>query len=226
MNKWQKLGFRKPQNKIEWTLWIGAGFILLAIIWSLLFVKKPAEFTPQIFTALYITHFLKDIGLGIIATAILLGGFIRLKKDEKKTRGYIGTIGGIFLFLFMIGKPAISTTMLSTLHADTYKFSNLLIEKQTEKATNPHLPEVDKAYFRKAVAQEKYFQDGSLAEYQDENGHSTKYQPTAEDVRKGEQFLIMSRTIRILRIEMIFWILAFVATFTGAIIYNKKEPKD
>lgn len=38
--------------------------------------------------------------------------------------------------------------------------------------------------------------------------------------------MIMPRTIRILRFEMVFWIMAFIVTFASAILYDKKEKKD
>ncbi len=79
MSKLQKLGFRKPQNKIEWTMWIGAGCILLAIILSLLFVKRPLTYPPKSFTVLYSIDLLRDIGFGIIASITLISGLIHLK---------------------------------------------------------------------------------------------------------------------------------------------------
>lgn len=226
MNKWQKLGFRKPQDKIEWTIWIGTGFILLAFICSLLFVKKPVSYTPQTLPALYITSFLKDIGFGIIASVILVGGLIRLRKDEKKTRAYMGTIGGVLLFLFMIGKPAITSTMLSNIQSDTFKAGNILIEKLSEKLNSNDFSSAEKERFRKSIAKENYFQDGSLAKYVDENGTTMEYSPTPEDIQNREMGLIMARTIRILRAEVLFWTIVIVAVLTGTINYVKRKQQD
>jgi hypothetical protein len=219
------VGFRKPQDKIEWTILIGTGFILLAIICSLLFVKKPVSYPPQTLPALYITGFLKDIGFGIIASAILVGGLIRLRKGEKKARGYMGTIGGILLFLFMIGKPAITSTMLSNIQSDTFKVGNRF-EKLSEKLNRNDFSSAGKARFRKSIAKKKYFQDGSLAEYVAENGTTMKYSPTPEDIQDREMGFTMARMIMILRAEMLFWAIVFVAVLTGYINYVKRKRQD
>jgi len=226
MNTWQKLGFRKPQNKIEWTMWVGAGFILLAIIISLLFVRKPVAFSPQTFTALYITNFLRDIGFGIIASTILIGGLIRLKKDEKKARGYMGIIGGMILLLLMIGRPALTSTMFSNMQADTLKIGNQLIEKLSDKLNKKDYSPIDKARFRRSIAKEKYFQNGSLMEYMDETGITVRYVPTSEDIQNREMSLATAQMIKIFRAEMLLWIIVTVAVLTGSIMYVKRKHQD
>lgn len=226
MNKWQKLGFRKPQNNIEWTMWIGTGFILLAIIISVLFVRKPVAYSPQTFTALYITNFLRDIGFGIIASTILISGLVLLKKDKKKARGYMGIIGGMILLLLVIGRPAITSIMFSNMQADTFKTGNQLIEKLSEKLNKKDYSPIDKARFRKSIAKEKYFQDGSLMEYMDENGIIMKYMPTSEDIQNREMMLATAQMIKILRAEMLLWIIVTVAVLTGSIIYVKRKHQD
>ena len=207
-------------------MWIGAGFILLAIIISLLFVIKPVAYFPETFTALYITTFLRDFGFGIIASAILIGSLIRLKKDEKKIRGYLGIIVGIFWFLFLIGRPAITSTIFSNMQADTFKIGNQLIEKLSEKLNKEDYSPLDKARFRKSIAKEKYFQEGSLTEYMDENGIALKYNPTQEDIQNRKMSLTLARTIRILRAEVLFWIIVFVAVLAGTINYVKRKQQD
>jgi len=203
-------------------MWAGTGCILLAIICSLLFVKKPLGFPPQTLTALYITHILKDIGFGIIASAILMSGFNRLKYNEKKTTGYLATIVGVLLFVLMIGSPAILSNMLSTIQTNTSNISKLLIDKQSRALTRSDLSLADKAHIKKALAQEEYFQDGAVVEYADEKGNTVRYQPTANDLQMRETHLFSLRMIMILRIEMIFWIIVFIATLTGSIIFYKK----
>ena len=222
MNKWKDLGFRKPQNRIEWTLWIGTGFILLAIIISLLFVKKPLAYSLQTFTPLYITNILRDLGFGIIASALLIGSLIRLKKNEKKIRVYMGVIVGIFWFLFLIGRPAITMTIFSNMQAETLRNGNQLIEKLSNKLNKPDYSQVEKARFRKSIAQERYFQDGSLVEFINEDGIMTKYVPTSDDIQNRDMSLAAQRMITILRAEMLFWIIVSIAVFTGSIIYFKK----
>jgi len=104
--------------------------------------------------------------MGIIASAHIGRWSYSVKEKTRRRRGLHGNIGGIILFIFMIGRPAITSTMLSTLHADTFKFSNVLMKNRLTKSTIL-LYQTDKEYFGKAVAQEKYFQDGSQAEYID-----------------------------------------------------------
>jgi hypothetical protein len=87
-------------------IWVGAGFILLAIINSLLFVTKPIDFPPQTFTAISATSILKDLGFGIMASAFLIEGLHRIKSNKKKITGYFVTIVGIAWFLYLIGGPA------------------------------------------------------------------------------------------------------------------------
>jgi len=224
MNSWAKrLGFRKPQNRIELAIWIGAGFILSAIIGSLLFVKKPQEYPPQSLIALYTVNILRDIGLGVIATSILVSGFHRLKFDDKKGKGYFVTITGVLLFILMIGRPTITSVLLSNIQSDSYKFSKLTIEKRTQTLANRDLSPIDKAEFRKAIAEEGYFHDGIITDYKDERGNKIIFQPTVEDLRRRESYLLMPRTIMILRIEMAIWIVVFIATIITSIIYYRKR---
>jgi len=222
MNSWAKrLGFRRPQDKLEWMLWIGVGFTLIAIIYSLFYIKKPIVLSPQTLAPVYIAHFLKNIGLGIIAVAGLVGGLHRLKFDEKKTMGYVATSCCILLFLFMIGRPAFSSYMMSNIQTDDSNFSKHLIEQETQTLTKRDLSAEDKAYFGKSIAREKYLQDGSFYEYTDEHGVTKQYQPTVDDIQYRESFLTIPQSIRILRIEMVFWIIVFISTITGSIIFNR-----
>jgi len=226
MSKWQKLGFRKPQNKIEWTMWIGAGFILVAIILSLLFVKKPLTYPPKSFAVLYSIGLVRDIGFGIIASTTLISGLIYLKLDGKRVRGYLGVIGGVILLSLLIGRPAVMSTMFSSMQADMLKTGNQLIEKLSEKLNKKDYSALDKARFRKSIVKEKYFQDGSLADYQDENGTTIKYSPTPEDIQHREMSFSMARMIRILRVEAIFWTIVSIAVLIGSINYIKRKQQD
>jgi hypothetical protein len=226
MNKWQKLGFRKPQNKIEWTMWIGAGFILLAVIISQLFVRKPVSYSPQTFSVLHITNLLRDIGFGITASTILISGFIHLKIERKKARGYFGIIVGTILLMLMIGRPAFFSTMFSTMQAETIKNGNQLVEKLSDKLNKANYSPVENAHFRKSIAKEKYFQDGSLVDYLDVNGTTMKYSPTPEDIQNREMRITMARSIEIMRLEMIFWAIVFVAVLIGSINYIKRKQQN
>ena len=207
-------------------MWIGAGFILLAIILSLLFVKRPLTYPPKSFAVLYSIDLLRDIGFSIIASITLISGLIHLKLDGKRVRGYLGVIGGVILLSLMIGRPAVTSTIFSSMQADTLKTGNQLIEKLSEKLNKKDYPPLDKARFRKSIAKEKYFQDGSLADYQDENGTTIKYSPTPEDIQNREMSLTMARMIRILRVEMIFWTIVSIAVLVGAINYIKRRHQD
>jgi len=207
-------------------MWIGAGFVLLAIIISLLFVRKPVAYSPQTFTVLYIADLLRDIGFGIIASAILIDGLIDLKIEKRKARGYFGIIGGMILLLLMIGRPALTSTLFSNMQVDTLRTDGQLIEKLSEKLNKKDYSPHDKARFRKLIANEKYFQDGSLADYLDENGTTIKYSPTPEDIQSREMRLTMALTIRILRVEMIFWTIVFVAVLVGSISYTRRKQQD
>jgi hypothetical protein len=226
MNKWQKLGFRKPQDKLEWTMWIGAGFIFLAIILSLIFVKKPLTYPPKSFAILYSIDLLRDIGFGIIASATLISGLIHLKIDGKRVRGYFGVIGGIILLSLMIGRPVVTLTIFSSMQSDTTKNGNQLIEKLSERLNKKDYSLVEKARFRTFIAKEKYLKDGSLTDYLDENGNTRKYSPTREDIQSREMRLTMAQTIRILRVETIFWSIVFVTVLVGSINYIKRRQQD
>ena len=223
---WQKLGFRKPQNKIEWTMWIGAGFILLAIILSLLFVKRPLTYPSKSFAVLYSIDLLRDIGFGIIASITFISGILHLKLDGKRARGYLGIIGGVILLSLMIGRPAVTSTLFSTMQADTIKNGVQLIEKLSERLSKKDYSPIEKARFRMLIAREKYFRDGSLADYLDENGTTKKYSPTPEDIQNREMSLTMARMIRILRIETIFWTIVFIAVLIGSFNYIKRRQQD
>jgi hypothetical protein len=229
MGNWaNRLGFLKPRNKVEWTMWIGTGFMLFAIICSLLFVKKTHEFElpPKDLSALYITHILQNLGFCFIATAAFLGGLNHLQFDAKKTKGYVATIGGVLIFLLMIGRPAITSMMFSKIQTDSENFSKHLIEKKSQTLVDRNLSSGDKAAFGKAIAQQKYLQDGSPAEYADDKGNIVKYQPTMEDMKKRESYLVMPRLIKFLRIELILWLIVFVSVVTGSFIYYRKKPQD
>lgn len=228
MNKPAKrIGFRKPQNKIEWAMWIGVGITLLAFIFNLFFLKKPKQPAPTVMTPVYIIHFLKSIGLAFIGTAMLTAGVARLKKDPQKTRAYLMIIGAVLLFSAMIGRPAISSNRLSIIQADNSSYRERLIENLTQTLSNRsgRLSSADKAHLRKIIAQEKYFLDGSLTEYVDEKGITVKYQPTNDDARKRKAFLILPQRTRILRTETAFWIIVFIVTLGGSFVYYRKPPE-
>lgn len=226
MNNWaDKLGFKRPNNKIEWAMWIGTSFILLAIIYSLLFVKKPIELPLHALTGIGIVSVLKDIGFGIIASALLIDGFLRIKNDKKKTKGYFSTIVSIGWFIYLIGSPAIVSVMLSNIQTDVIKSSNLLIDKETHLLVKKDLSNTDKSRLTKKIAEERFFKDGFIAEYIDEKGSTLKYQPTAENVQNREQFLFSQRLISILRYEMVFWIIALAINVASYVLYCGKRTR-
>jgi hypothetical protein len=228
MNTWaERLRFRRPNNKIEWAIWVGSGFILLAIINTLLFVKKPIEVPPHTLTAIHTTSILKDLGFGIIASALLIDGLHRLKTNKKKMSGYFVTIVGITWFLYLIGSPLIGSVMLENIQRDVIKSSNLLINQETQLLKKIDLSVADKSRFTKIIAEERFFKDGVLAEYTDKEGNTLTYQPTAEDVQNRDQFLFSQRLIRILRYEMFFWIIALIITVTSYVLYCRmKHQRD
>lgn len=207
-------------------MWIGAGFILVAIILSLLFVKKPLTYPPKSFAVLYSIGLLRDIGFGIIASITLISGLIYLKLDGKRVRGYLGVIGSVILLSLMIGRPAVMSTMFSSMQADSLKSGNQLIEKLSEKLNKKDYSALDKARFRKSIVKEIYFQDGSIADYQDENGTTIKYSPTPEDIQQRELSLSLARMIRILRVEAIFWAIVSIAILIGSLNYIKRKQQD
>ncbi len=141
-------------------------------------------------------------------------------------RGYLGVIGGVILLSLMIGRPAVTSTIFSSMQADTLKTGNQLIEKLAEKLNKKDYSPLDKARFRKSIAKEKFFQDGSLADYQDENGTTIKYSPTPEDIQNREMSLTMVRMIRIFRVETIFWTIVCIAVLVGSINYIKRKQQD
>lgn len=219
MNKWaERLKFRRPNNKVEWALWVGTGFILLAIINSLLFVKKPIGFPPQTLTSINTTSVLKDLGFGIIASAFLIDGFNRIKNNKKKITGYFVTIVGIAWFVYLIGGYAIASVMLANIHRDVIKSSNLLIGKEMRLLEKKDLSVADKSRFTRIIAEEKFFKDGFITDYTDEKGNTLTYQPTAEDVQNREQFLFTQRLISFLRYEMFFWIIILIITVTSYVV--------
>lgn len=214
----EKLGFRRPNSKIEWAIWVGAGFIILAIINSLLFVKKPIQL-PLHLTAINTTSVLKDIGNGIIASAILIGGLHQVKSDKKKLKGYFLTIAGITMFLYLIGSSAISSVMLANIQTDVINSSNLLIENEKQNLKNKDLSIADKSRFTKIIAEQMFFKDGIISEYTDAKGSTLKYQPTSEDVQNREQFIFSRRLVSILRYEMDFWIIVLAINVASYVLY-------
>jgi hypothetical protein len=225
MNKWGiKLGFRRPNNKVEWAIWVGAGFILLAIINSLLFVQKPTEFPPHTFTAISVTSVLKELGFGIIASALLIGGLQRIKNNEK-IKGYVVTLGSILMFLNLIAQPAILSVMLSNIQTDINKMSNTLIDKETINLKKKEISVADKSRFTKVIAKERYFKDGYISEYTDEKGETSRYQPTAEDIQGRKQFIFTQRLISIMRYEMVFWIIVFFINVTSYVLYCRRKSQ-
>jgi hypothetical protein len=126
----------------------------------------------------------------------------------------------------MIGRPALTSTLFSNMQADTLRTGNQLIGKLSEKLNKKDYSPLDKARFRKSIAKEKYFQDGSFADYLDENGITMKYSPTPEDIQNREMSLTMALTIRILRAEIIFWTIVFVAVLIGSINYIRRKQQD
>lgn len=226
MKRWsKKLGFRRPNDKVEWAIWVGAGFILLAIINSLLFVKKPIQLSLNAFTAISTTSVLKDIGNGIIASAILIGGLNQIKSDKKKLKGYFLTIGGIMMFLYLIGTSAASSVMLANIQSEVIKSSNILINKEIQNLKKKDLSVADKSRFTKIIAQEKYFRDGFKTEYTDRQGNTLMYQPTVEDVQNRDQFLIGHQLISVLRYEMVFWIIVLVINITSFILLSRMKAR-
>ena len=132
----------------------------------------------------------------------------------------------MILLLLMIGRPALTSTMFANMQADTLKIGNQLIEKLSEKLNKKDYSPLDKARFRKSIAKEKYFQDGSLADYLDENGTTMKYSPTPEEIQNREMSLTMAQTIRVMKVEMIFWTTVFIAVLVGSLNYIKRKQQD
>ena len=205
-------------------IWVGTGFILLAIINSLLFVKKPIKLPPQAFTAISTTSILKDLGFGIIASALLFGGLQRIKNNEK-IKGYVVTIGSILMFLGLIAQPAILSVMLSNMQTDVNKLSNNLIDKETINLKKKEISDAEKSRFTKVIAKERFFKDGFIAEYTDEKGETSRYQPTVEDIQERKQLLFTQRLITILRCEMFFWIIVLVINLTSYVLYCRRKTQ-
>jgi hypothetical protein len=159
------------------------------------------------------------------ASITLISGFIHLEIDGKRVRGYLGVTGGIILLSLLIGRPAVTLTIFSSMQADTIKNRDQLIEKFSERLNKKDYSPVDKARFRTFIAREKYFQNGSLTNYLDENGNTRKYSPTPEDIQNREMRLTMAQTIRILRVETIFWSIVFVTVLIGSINYIKRRQQ-
>ncbi|MDD2319350.1 MAG: hypothetical protein PHO83_04785 [Geobacteraceae bacterium] len=224
MSNWfARLGFRKPKNKVEWAIWVGTGFILLAIINSLLFVNKSIKLPSQAFTAITTTSILKDLGFGIIGSALLFDGFNRLKINKKKMTSYFVIIVGIAWFAYLIGGPAISSVMLTNMQTDLVKLSNTLIDKETNNLKKKELSVADKSRLTKIIAKERFFKDGFIAEYSDVKGNMLSYQPTNVDIQERKQFLFTQRLISILRYQMVFWIFVLLINVTSYVLYSRMK---
>ncbi len=224
MSNWfARLGFRKPKNKVEWAIWVGTGFILLAIINSLLFVKKSIEFPPQAFTAITTISILKDLGFGIIGSAFLFDGLNRVKNNKKKITGFFLIIVGIAWFAYLIGGPAITSVMLTNMQTNLIKLSNTLTDKETTNLKKKELSVADKSRLTKIIAKERFFKDGFIAEYTDEKGNKLSYQPTTVDIQERKQILFTQRLISILRYEMVFWISVLLINIASYVLYSRKK---
>ncbi|MDD2321549.1 MAG: hypothetical protein PHO83_16010 [Geobacteraceae bacterium] len=226
MSDWgARLWFRWPNNKVEWAIWVGTGFILLAIINSLLFVKKPIGLPSQAFTAISTTSILKDLGFGIIGSAFLFDGLDLIKLNKKKMTSYFVTTVGIAWFLYLIVGPAITSVMLTNMQGDLFKLSNSLIDKETNNLKKKVLSVADRSRLTEIIAKERFFKDGFIAEYTDKKGNTLSYQPTAADIQERKQFLFTQRLISILRYEMVFWIIVLVINVTGYVLYCKRKTQ-
>lgn len=219
MSPWpeEKLKFRKPQNKYEWSLWIAVVLILISKIAKYIFVHYKLEL-PAV---QYFVLFISLIGWTLLLVSGMRAGVHLLQSDSTAKRGRIFIIATGFLFLLQIGSSSLHIYAMSYMTGLGTQLSREAGMDIPKTLSLPDWAPESRELLGKSLAQIKYIQDGVIMDYVTETGAKEVYKPTDEDILMRKGRVAMLQAIRYEKIFLAYWCLLFLAT--SATLLRKKK---
>jgi len=204
---------RKPQSKAEWSIWIGVGLIACAVIINVLFVpRKPIELGPDYSMPAFIVWFLNLAGWSLLTSALLVQGLFQIRSVNKRKIGFVITICMLVVFVLKIGSAVFVSTAMSDLHDQAVRSSNVQRERIKDKLSDRSLDADERAKLERMYSRQIYIHEGGTPEYVDPSGATVAFQPTKDDILTKSSFEYMVRHAKLMRLEVLYWIVLFIAT--------------
>ena len=204
---------RKPQSKAEWSIWIGVGLIACAVVISFLFVpRKPLELGPGYSVPAFIVWFLNLAGWSLLTSPLLVQGLFQIRSVNKRKIGFVITIMMLVVFVLKIGSAVFVSRVMSDLHDQAVKSSNVLRERIKDKLSDSSLDADTRSDLGKMYSKEIYIHEAGKPEYVDPSGAKVAFQPTKDDILTKSSFGYMVRHAKLIRLEALYWIVLFIAT--------------
>ncbi len=214
----EKFNFKKPLNKYEWSVSIGAGFILIAQIVKFIVIrgKQPLP-NVQLFV-----FFFSLIGWSLLATALLLAGMQIAKLGNNFKKGRILVIAAGLLFLIQIASTVIYSNAMSYMIEAGTRMSREAGETVPKDLLRSDVSADTRHILSRSLAQIKYIQDGIIMDYFDESGARVVYKPTDEDISLRNGRVTMIRGLRYERVLTAYWCLLFITAGVVGLRRNKQ----
>jgi hypothetical protein len=213
----EKLKFRKPQNKYEWSLWVAAVLILISKISKYIFVHNKL----QLPAVQYLVFFISLTGWTLLLVTGMRAGVQLLRSDSTAKKGRIFIIATGFLFLFQIGSSSLSIYAMSYMTGLGTQMSREAGIDIPKTLALPDLAPESRERLGRSFAQIKYIQDGVIMDYATASGAKGIYKPTDEDILMRRGRVETFQAIRYEKIILAYWCVLFMVT--SATLLRKKK---
>ncbi len=219
MSPWpdEKLKFRKPQNKYEWSFWVAAVLILISSIAKYIFVHYKLELTA----VQYFVLFISLIGWTLLLVTSMRAGIRLLRSDSTVKRGRIFIIATGFLFLLQIGSSTLYLYAMSYMTGIGTQMSREAGMDIPKTLALPDLAPESREQLGRSFAQIKYIQDGIIMDYVTSTGAKEIYKPTDDDILMRKGRVETFKAIRYEKIILVYWCVLFMVT--SATLLRKKK---
>jgi len=213
----EKLKFKKPQNKYEWSVWVAVVLILISQIAKYIFVHNKSQLPEVQFFVLFISL----IGWTLLLVIGMRAGVQLVRSDSTAKRGRIFIIAMGFLFLLQIASSTLHIYAMSYMTGLGTHMSREAGEDIPKTLALPDLAPESREQLGRSFAQIKYIQDGVIMDYVTATGVKEVYKPTDDDVQLRKGRVAMFQTIRYEKIIMAYWCVLFIVT--SASLLRKKK---
>jgi hypothetical protein len=205
----------KPRSKAEWSIWIGVGLILCAVVINVLFVpRKPLELGAGYSVPAFIVWFLNLAGWSFVTSPLLVQGLFQIRSASKRKIGFVITILMLVVFAVKTGSAVFVSTAMSDLHDQAVRSSTELRERIKDRLSDRSLDADARAELERMYSRQIYMHEGGTPEYIDPSGRPVAFQPTEDDILTRSSFEYMARHAKLMRLEVLYWIVLFIATTT------------